>query len=628
MSLTIEAGCQVLFFGYYKFIVDEGAILTAVGTQAEMIVFDEYFSGNYWHGIRLLKAAATTTLAYCHFNHGKATGTGDDAYGGAIFCSSSKPQIAFCLFENTSASQGGVIYCGGNSDPSIIENTFTSNSNKVIYCTQSNPTISENTFTSNSNNVIYCTQSNPAISENTFTSNSINVINCTQSNPTISENTFTSNSNRVIYLGANSDATISGNMFTSNSVSGSYGSAIYCDANSDATISENTFASNAGSAGGGAIYCRESSQIISGNTFMSNSGGAGGAILLDYCTGPCPTTISGNTFMFNSGSVGGAICCSNSSAIISENTFTSNSAGSSNGGAIYCGGSSQTISGNTFTLNIVSSNGGAVYLDSCLTNLTNNTFCMNTASIGGGIYAYSLGVTTTIINNTFYANSAASSGAGIYCDQSSPAITNTILWGDTAPAFAEINLYGGSAPTVTYCDVMGGWPGSGNIDADPIFSDGANNDLHLTWNSPCNNTGTNAAQGLPDEDFEGDPRIANGTVDMGADEFYRQFYISGDKTPGGGIEGKLVGLPGTNPLAIIFGSGVLETPFNTMWGPYWLQAPWLLVPLIPLQIPADGILVIPATIPLDPAAPYDLPMQALIGLNPDSMSNLEMLQVR
>jgi hypothetical protein len=33
-------------------------------------------------------------------------------------------------------------------------------------------------------------------------------------------------------------------------------------------------------------------------------------------------------------------------------------------------------------------------------------------------------------------------------------------------------------------------------------------------------------------------------------------------------------------------------------------------------------------VPLDPAAPYDIPMQALIGLNKDSFSNLEVLEVR
>jgi hypothetical protein len=51
-----------------------------------------------------------------------------------------------------------------------------------------------------------------------------------------------------------------------------------------------------------------------------------------------------------------------------------------------------------------------------------------------------------------------------------------------------------------------------------------------------------------------------------------------------------------------------------------------MIPLVP--IPGDGILVLPATIPGTPSAPYDLPMQALIGLESDSLTNLCVLEVR
>jgi len=170
--------------------------------------------------------------------------------------------------------------------------------------------------------------------------------------------------------------------------------------------------------------------------------------------------------------------------------------------------------------------------------------------------------------------------------------------------------------------------GESVIDADPLFADATNNDYHILYGSPCRNMGNNNDVNISIEDYEGDPRIAEMKVDIGADEFYRHYYLTGDKTPGGSIEGKLVGLPGTEPLALIFGSGILEIPVSTMWGPYYLQEPWIIVPLIAMQIPADGILVLPATIPMDPAAPYDLPMQALIGLNPESLSNLEVLEVR
>jgi hypothetical protein len=100
----------------------------------------------------------------------------------------------------------------------------------------------------------------------------------------------------------------------------------------------------------------------------------------------------------------------------------------------------------------------------------------------------------------------------------------------------------------------------------------------------------------------------------------------GEKTPGYNIQIKHVGLPGTSPVFLLFGSGVLDPPVPTMWGNFHLQPPWVTFPMMP--IPANGVLAYPATIPATPPAPYDLPMQALIGLNPDSLTNLYVLEVR
>jgi hypothetical protein len=78
-------------------------------------------------------------------------------------------------------------------------------------------------------------------------------------------------------------------------------------------------------------------------------------------------------------------------------------------------------------------------------------------------------------------------------------------------------------PVVTYCDVQGGtgqpWFGTGCIDSDPCLVDAATGDFHLLSDSPCIDAGTNSAPNLPSTDFEGKPRILDGTVDMGADEF-------------------------------------------------------------------------------------------------------------
>jgi predicted outer membrane repeat protein len=90
-------------------------------------------------------------------------------------------------------------------------------------------------------------------------------------------------------------------------------------------------------------------------------------------------------------------------------------------------------------------------------------------------------------------------------------------------------------PEVTYCDVQDGWPGMGNIDADPLFvdADGLDNvigtiddNLRLLGGSPCLDAGNNLA--IPPSlttDLDGNPRIINGIVDMGAYEGPKQGLV-------------------------------------------------------------------------------------------------------
>jgi hypothetical protein len=79
-----------------------------------------------------------------------------------------------------------------------------------------------------------------------------------------------------------------------------------------------------------------------------------------------------------------------------------------------------------------------------------------------------------------------------------------------------------------YCDIRGGWPGTGNIDVNPLFVDAGGTDnvagteddnLRLLPDSPCIDAGDNSA--IPQSvviDLDGNPRIVNGTIDMGAYE--------------------------------------------------------------------------------------------------------------
>lgn len=89
-------------------------------------------------------------------------------------------------------------------------------------------------------------------------------------------------------------------------------------------------------------------------------------------------------------------------------------------------------------------------------------------------------------------------------------LTNLIVW-NNGDDLVNVNA--------TYSDIEDGDPGEGNISAHPLFVDPAGGDFHLMSASPCVNAGTNAVPGLPSKDYDGDPRIVNGTVDMGADEY-------------------------------------------------------------------------------------------------------------
>ena len=53
---------------------------------------------------------------------------------------------------------------------------------------------------------------------------------------------------------------------------------------------------------------------------------------------------------------------------------------------------------------------------------------------------------------------------------------------------------------------------------DPLFVDLGNEDYHLQPGSPCIDTGNNLAPQLPGTDMDGQPRMVNGIVDMGAYE--------------------------------------------------------------------------------------------------------------
>jgi hypothetical protein len=408
--------------------------------------------------------------------------------------------------------------------------------------------------------------------------------------------------------------------------------------------------SNGNAYEGGGMFNLDSNPTVTGCTFINNRAGTNGGGMFNRDSNP---TVIGCMFFNNRASnYGGGMYNWNESPQVTHCTFSCNWADKYEGGGMYNRNSSPTLTHCTFDensaygaggmYNMYSSpmladcifkdnraqyDGGGIINNYGVPMMANCIFSGNKASMnngrGGGMW--NVNCDSIIINCTFLENSAGEKGGGMVNWESDPKVTNCILWRDHPDEFF---IYNGSHSFITYSCILGGWSGTGNIDTDPLFVDAMNGDVHLSFPSPCKDTGDNAAAGLPSKDFEGDPRVAFGTVDMGADEFHTHLYYTGDAAPGGKIEAKFVGLPGTTPVGLWLGSNVLDPPLPTMFGAWYIAPPWIgPITLGPIPSP-KGVLVLPATVHREPPAPYDIFMQALIGLDPDSLTNLCVLEVR
>jgi hypothetical protein len=138
--------------------------------------------------------------------------------------------------------------------------------------------------------------------------------------------------------------------------------------------------------------------------------------------------------------------------------------------------------------------GGGIYVENGNPLIAFNVMAGNDGlGYGGAICLWYSNA--SILNNTITGNHTQLYGGGIFTRYGTPVILNTILWGNSAISGNEIFKLNGD-PVVTYCDVQGGYTGTGNIDIDPLFRDTSNLDYHLisiicndTADSPCVDAG-------------------------------------------------------------------------------------------------------------------------------------------
>ncbi len=316
--------------------------------------------------------------------------------------------------------------------------------------------------------------------------------------------------------------------------------------NSSPTIRDCWFESNSAYRGA-AMWIFNSTSIIEDCRFVGNaSTHQGGAVFTDSSA----PTFSRCYFEGNTANYGGAFTNFSSSAKIvnvADCVFYGNSALFGYGGALsshFAGGI--LIQRSRFISNAAPTYGGAIFIDD-FGNVRDCTFNSNSSTGNHGAMTTGSTGFATVYGSTFHRNEG---GACVRLAGGNLILRNSISWNNTPfEISASIN--------VNSCDVLGGYPGIGNIDLDPLFLDPfgpdsilgtLDDDLSLFKGSPCIDSGdtTLLANGYP-MDLVGNPRAVDrpGTLDTGTalvghttDMGAYEFQASGPASHGDPFRGK------------------------------------------------------------------------------------------
>jgi hypothetical protein len=275
-----------------------------------------------------------------------------------------------------------------------------------------------------------------------------------------------------------------------------------------ASLDRCVFVGNLASNGGGlAVRGTSTTVTITDSEFNDNdASGAGGAQVQHGSI-----VLSGCRFVGNTADLGAAMMTSLGAETTMVDCLFSHNEASLSVGAVSAGGP-VSLTNCAFVRNRTSGMVGGIVtvFPATLVN------CMFSQCQGDRGAAMFVGDDSSLVNCTV----SDSNGSGIMALGGATAeLSNCILWGNSEGALVEDPDVPGAVFDVRWSDVQGGWPGPGNIDADPLFVQPGTDDLRLSFGSPCVDAGNNSAvpPGIT-TDLAGGPRIQGGVVDMGAYE--------------------------------------------------------------------------------------------------------------
>ena len=292
--------------------------------------------------------------------------------------------------------------------------------------------------------------------------------------------------------------------------------------------------------------------VLDGFTITGGSAAAGGGGMLNLDSSP---TVKNCNFVSNTAPEGGGMYNNSNSPTVSNCRFVGNTASIGGGGGMYNLFSTPTVTDCEFIGNVsIGSTGGGMRIRRGFSPVITNCLFVGNSSFGvGGGLSISAGSTARLKNCTIAFNQPGAlysfqepGGIGSVGGVPFPTLENCIVWQN------QIIVLSGSVVFVEYSDVQGGWPGIGNIDADPLFVDPDNGDYRLQSGSPAIDAGHNwVIAGFAETDLDGNPRFVAdpadfdpgcgipAVVDMGAYEFQiggpfpiRLGDIDGDGTVG------------------------------------------------------------------------------------------------